>query len=73
MTKATTRRWFFIGTAVFTLAFIALTIHTHTTIARRTHGGTRALAGPCSPVWPWPSPMGGRIVGHRGGDLIQAG
>jgi len=37
VTKATTRRWFFIGTAVFTLAFIALTIHTHTTIAGRTH------------------------------------
>jgi nitric oxide reductase subunit C len=37
VTKATTRRWFFIGTAVFTLVFIALTIHTHTTIARRTH------------------------------------
>ncbi len=37
MTKATTRRFFFIGTALFTLAFIALTIHTHTTIGSRTH------------------------------------
>ena len=37
MTKAVTRRFFFIGTAVFTLAFIALTVHTHTTIATRTH------------------------------------
>jgi nitric oxide reductase subunit C len=37
VTKAATRRFFFIGTAVFTLAFIALTIHTHTTIASRTH------------------------------------
>jgi nitric oxide reductase subunit C len=37
VTKAATRRFFFIGTAVFTLTFIALTIHTHTTIASRTH------------------------------------
>jgi nitric oxide reductase subunit C len=37
VTKAATRRFFFIGTALFTLAFIALTIHTHTTIASRTH------------------------------------
>jgi len=37
VTKAVTRRFFFIGTAVFTLAFIVLTIHTHTTIASRTH------------------------------------
>jgi nitric oxide reductase subunit C len=37
MTKATTRRFFFLGTALFTAAFIGLTIHTHTTIASRTH------------------------------------
>ena len=37
MTKTTTRRWFFGGTALFTVAFIALTIHTHQTIAARTH------------------------------------
>jgi nitric oxide reductase subunit C len=37
VTKATTRRWFFIGTALFTATFIALTIQTHTTIAARTH------------------------------------
>ncbi len=37
MTKATTRRFFFVGTALFTLAFIGLTVHTHTTIAERTH------------------------------------
>jgi hypothetical protein len=37
VTKAVTRRFFFIGTALFTLAFIALTVHTHTTIATRTH------------------------------------
>lgn len=37
MTKATTRRWFFGGTVVFTLVFIGLTIHTHTTIDARTH------------------------------------
>ena len=37
MTKATTRRFFFIGTVLFTLVFIALTVHTHTTIASRTH------------------------------------
>jgi nitric oxide reductase subunit C len=37
MTKATTRRLFFVGTALFTLVFIALTVHTHTTIASRTH------------------------------------
>ena len=37
MTKAATRRFFFLGTALFTLAFIALTVHTHTTIASRTH------------------------------------
>jgi nitric oxide reductase subunit C len=36
VTKAVTRRFFFIGTALFTLAFVALTIHTHTTIASRT-------------------------------------
>ena len=37
MTKATTRRGFFIGTALFAATFIGLTIHTHTTIAARTH------------------------------------
>ena len=37
MTTATTRRLFFLGTLIFTLAFIALTVHTHTTIADRTH------------------------------------
>lgn len=37
MTKATTRRWFFIGTVLFTAVFIGLTIHTHTTIAARTN------------------------------------
>jgi nitric oxide reductase subunit C len=36
MTTAATRRFFFVGTALFTLAFIALTIHTHTTIGSRT-------------------------------------
>jgi nitric oxide reductase subunit C len=38
MTKATTRRLFFGGTVLFTAVFIALTIHTHTTISARTHG-----------------------------------
>jgi nitric oxide reductase subunit C len=37
ITKADTRRFFFIGTVVFTGVFIAMTIHTHTTIAARTH------------------------------------
>lgn len=37
MTKATTRRFFFAGTVVFTVIFIGLTVHTHTTIARRTN------------------------------------
>jgi nitric oxide reductase subunit C len=37
MTKATTRRFFWGGTVLFTAAFIGLTIHTHTTIGRRTH------------------------------------
>lgn len=37
MTKATTRRFFFVGTLLFTLVFIGLTVHTHTTIAARTH------------------------------------
>lgn len=37
MTKATTRRFFLGGTVLFTLVFIGLTIHTHTTIASRTH------------------------------------
>jgi len=37
MTKATTRRFFFGGTVFFTLAFIAMTVHTHTTIDARTN------------------------------------
>jgi nitric oxide reductase subunit C len=37
VTKAATRRFFFGGTILFTLIFIGLTIHTHTTIAERTH------------------------------------
>jgi nitric oxide reductase subunit C len=37
VTKATTRRFFFGGTLLFTLVFIGLTIHTHTTISARTH------------------------------------
>ena len=40
MTKATTRRFFFLGTLAFTLVFIGLTIHTHTTISARTHDET---------------------------------
>jgi nitric oxide reductase subunit C len=38
VTKASTRRGFFVGTLLFGAAFIGLTIHTHTTIAARTHG-----------------------------------
>jgi nitric oxide reductase subunit C len=37
MTKATTRRFFFGGTVLFTVVFIALTVQTHRTLARRTH------------------------------------
>jgi nitric oxide reductase subunit C len=37
VTKAATRRFFFLGTVLFTLAFIGLTVHTHTTIAGRTN------------------------------------
>jgi nitric oxide reductase subunit C len=37
MTRAGTRRFFFGGTLLFTLAFIGLTVHTHGTIAARTH------------------------------------
>lgn len=37
VTKATTRRFFFWGTALFTLVFILLTLHTHSTIAQRTN------------------------------------
>jgi len=37
VTKATTRRLFFGGTVLFTLVFIGLTLHTHSTIAARTH------------------------------------
>ena len=36
MTKATTRRFFFLGTALFTLVFLGLTVHTHTTMRERT-------------------------------------
>jgi nitric oxide reductase subunit C len=36
VTKASTRRFFFGGTILFTLVFIGLTVHTHTTIAART-------------------------------------
>jgi nitric oxide reductase subunit C len=38
VTKATTRRFFFAGTVLFTIVFIGLTLHTHTTIASRTNG-----------------------------------
>jgi nitric oxide reductase subunit C len=37
LTKTSTRRFFFGGTVLFTVVFIVLTIHTHTTIATRTH------------------------------------
>ena len=37
MTKATTRRFFWGGTVLFTAVFIGLTIHTHTTIGERTN------------------------------------
>jgi nitric oxide reductase subunit C len=37
MTKATTRRFFWGGTVLFTAVFVALTVQTHTTIGRRTH------------------------------------
>jgi nitric oxide reductase subunit C len=37
VTKAITRRFFFGGTVLFTLVFIGLTLHTHSTIAARTH------------------------------------
>jgi nitric oxide reductase subunit C len=37
VTTATTRRFFFGGTVLFTLVFIGLTLHTHSTIAARTH------------------------------------
>jgi len=37
MTKTTTRRFFWGGTLLFTAVFIALTVHTHSTIGRRTH------------------------------------
>jgi nitric oxide reductase subunit C len=40
MTKATTRRFFWIGTLLFTAVFIGLTIHTHTTIGARTNADT---------------------------------
>jgi nitric oxide reductase subunit C len=37
VTKASTRRFFFGGTLLFTLVFVGLTLHTHTTISARTH------------------------------------
>ncbi len=37
MTKATTRRFFWGGTVLFTAVFVGLTVQTHTTIAKRTH------------------------------------
>jgi len=37
LTKASTRSFFFGGTLLFTLVFIGLTIHTHTTLAERTN------------------------------------
>lgn len=37
MTTSSTRRFFWIGTVLFTLVFIGLTVHTHTTISERTH------------------------------------
>jgi nitric oxide reductase subunit C len=37
LTKATTRRFFFGGTVLFTAVFVGLTIHTHTTLAERTN------------------------------------
>jgi nitric oxide reductase subunit C len=37
MTKAGTRAFFFGGTLLFTAVFIGLTVHTHMTIAERTH------------------------------------
>jgi nitric oxide reductase subunit C len=37
MTKASTRRFFWGGTVLFTAVFIGLTIHTHTTIGARTN------------------------------------
>jgi nitric oxide reductase subunit C len=37
LTKATTRAFFFGGTALFAAVFIGLTLHTHTTLAARTH------------------------------------
>jgi nitric oxide reductase subunit C len=37
VTKATTRRFFFIGTVIFTLTFIGLTVQTHRDLAARTH------------------------------------
>jgi nitric oxide reductase subunit C len=37
MTKSTTRSFFFVATLFFAALFILLTIHTHTTIAARTH------------------------------------
>jgi nitric oxide reductase subunit C len=37
VTKATTRRFFFGGTLLFTAVFVGLTIQTHRTIASRTH------------------------------------
>jgi len=36
VTKAATRRFFFAGTVLFTAVFLALTVHTHTTMRERT-------------------------------------
>ena len=43
MTKATTRRFFWGGTLLFTAVFIGLTIHTHTTIGERTNSEALTL------------------------------
>ncbi len=37
MTRASTRRFFFIGTALFTFVFIALTVDTHRRVGAQTH------------------------------------
>ena len=37
MTRASSRRFFFVGTALFTLVFIGLTVDTHRRLASRTH------------------------------------
>ena len=40
MTKAHTRRFFVWGTIAFSAVFIALTVHTHTTLAERTNSAS---------------------------------